>query len=364
TPTPTPTPIPTPTPTPTPSGAPAGPSNLTATAVSVTQINLVWTDNASNESGFKIQRWDAATSSWPQVGTVAANTTSWANGGLSAATSYTYRVMAYNSIGNSASSNQASATTQSVQGPAAPTAIAATNVTSSGFTANWSSASGATGYRLDVSSNSAFSVYVSGYQNLDVGNVLSRSVSGLSASTTYYYRVRAYNLNGTSGNSNTVGATTSAAADTAAPTVPTGLTATAVSSNQIDLSWSASTDSDGSGLAGYKVYQSGSLIGSTAVNNYSNTGLAANVQYCYTVAAYDNAGKVSSQPVQVCAVTLSGSSSQPWSKRFGSPTNDAGQSVAFDASGNMYATGYFQGTADFGCGAVSSNGASYSDVFL
>ena len=85
-----------------------------------------------------------------------------------------------------------------------PTAYAASGVTSSGFTANWSSASGATGYRLDVSTSSAFSSYVVGYQNLDVGNVVSRSVSGLNAGVTYYYRVRAYNAGGTSGNSGTI----------------------------------------------------------------------------------------------------------------------------------------------------------------
>jgi len=88
--------------------------------------------------------------------------------------------------------------------PVPPTANAATNVTSSGFTANWSSVSGATGYRLDVSTERSFTSYVSGYQNLDVGNVTSRSVTGLSANTTYYYRVRAYNTGGTSGNSNVI----------------------------------------------------------------------------------------------------------------------------------------------------------------
>src|SRR6185369_1147318 len=125
--------------------------------------------------------------------------------------------MAYNSMGDSPASNTASATTQS-QAPGAPSATAATNVTSSGFTANWTSVTGATGYRLDVSSNSAFSSYLTGYQSVDVGNVTSRSVSALSASTTYYYRVRSYNANGTSGNSNTASATTTAPADTSAPT--------------------------------------------------------------------------------------------------------------------------------------------------
>jgi fibronectin-binding autotransporter adhesin len=88
--------------------------------------------------------------------------------------------------------------------PPAPTALAATSVTSNSFTANWNSSSGATGYRLDVSTNSLFSSFVTGYQDLDVGNVLSRNVSGLSWGPTHYYRVRAYNANGTSGNSATI----------------------------------------------------------------------------------------------------------------------------------------------------------------
>ena len=92
--------------------------------------------------------------------------------------------------------------------PAAPTAKAATNVTKSGFTAHWSGVTGATSYRLDVSNSSTFSSYLSGYQNLDLGNVISRSVSGLSAGRSYYYRVRAHNSAGTSGNSNVISVTT------------------------------------------------------------------------------------------------------------------------------------------------------------
>lgn len=89
-------------------------------------------------------------------------------------------------------------------GLSAPTANAATNISSNGLTANWATASGATGYLLDVSTNNSFSSFVSGYQNLDVGNSLSRSLTGLIVSTLYYYRVRAYNAGGTSANSNTI----------------------------------------------------------------------------------------------------------------------------------------------------------------
>src|SRR5262245_22270076 len=88
--------------------------------------------------------------------------------------------------------------------PAAPRALQETNVTASSFTANWTSVSGATGYRLDVSTSGSFSSYVPGYQNLDVGNTTSKNVTGLSAGTKYYNRLRAYNGNGTSPNSNVV----------------------------------------------------------------------------------------------------------------------------------------------------------------
>ena len=75
-------------------------------------------------------------------------------------------------------------------------------MTASSFTANWNSVSGATDYRLEVSTSNSFTTYVPGYQNLDVGNVTSFPVTGLSAHTTYYYRVRAYNGCATSPNSN------------------------------------------------------------------------------------------------------------------------------------------------------------------
>jgi len=55
-----------------------------------------------------------------------------------------------------------------------------------------------------VSTSSTFVTYVPGYQNLDVGNTTSRNVTGLTRNTNYYYRVRAYNGNGTSPNSNVI----------------------------------------------------------------------------------------------------------------------------------------------------------------
>ena len=91
--------------------------------------------------------------------------------------------------------------------PSPPIAKPGTGATSNAFTANWNVANGALGYRLDISTSAGFSDYVSGYQDLDVGNVTNRQVTGLTPQATYHYRVRAYNTNGTSGNSETVSVT-------------------------------------------------------------------------------------------------------------------------------------------------------------
>jgi len=90
---------------------PPAPSALSSLAISATQINLSWRDNSTTESGFIVQRALSSGGPWSQVGTTGANGTSFANGGLSPATTYYYRVCAYNSRGRSSYSTVASATT-------------------------------------------------------------------------------------------------------------------------------------------------------------------------------------------------------------------------------------------------------------
>jgi len=91
---------------------PGAPSLLTATARSRAQIDLIWTDNASNEDGFKIERCAGATcTNFAQIATVGANVKMFSNTGLKPNTTYRYRVRAYNLSGNSAFSNIASAKT-------------------------------------------------------------------------------------------------------------------------------------------------------------------------------------------------------------------------------------------------------------
>jgi chitodextrinase len=89
--------------------------------------------------------------------------------------------------------------------------------------------------------------------------------------------------------------------DTSSPSVPTNLVASAVSSSQINLTWSPSTDN--TGVTGYKVYRNGIQIASPLTSSYSNTGLTASTQYTYTVSAYDAAGNTSAQSSSVSATT-------------------------------------------------------------
>ncbi|MFD0670969.1 fibronectin type III domain-containing protein [Cohnella sp. GCM10027633] len=89
--------------------------------------------------------------------------------------------------------------------------------------------------------------------------------------------------------------------DTQAPSIPSGLSSSGVTSSSVSLSWNASTDNVG--VTGYDVYRGGTLVGSTASTSYTNTGLAASTSYTFTVRAKDAAGNVSAASSPLTATT-------------------------------------------------------------
>jgi hypothetical protein len=92
--------------------APNAPTGLITLATSAASIQLNWTDNATNENGFRVER-KTGSGAFAQVVELPANTISYTDNGLLASTSYTYRVYAFNNTGNSGYSNESTAQTTS-----------------------------------------------------------------------------------------------------------------------------------------------------------------------------------------------------------------------------------------------------------
>jgi hypothetical protein len=284
------------TPTPTPT-APSAPSSLTARAISSSQISLAWLDNSSDESGFYVERSLDGTS-YSRIATVGANVKAYSNTGLTASKKYYYRVRAYNAAGNSSASNIASATTSAATTkPTAPSSLTLSVASSSQINLTWNDNSGnESGFRIERSTDGTTFTQIA--QN--AAGDRTYSATGLTASKKYYFRVRAYNSAGSSAYSNTASATTKAAADTQAPTAPTGLKLQSKTSSSASIIWTASTDNVG--VTGYHVYRNGSKISDSSNVTHVDNGLAPGT-YTYSVRALDAAGNVSAHSNKI-SVTI------------------------------------------------------------
>ena len=147
---------------------------------------------------------------------------------------------------------------------------------------------------------------VSGATSLSIDNGVGSQTSLPSGSTsvspqaTTTYTLTANNSSGSATASATVAVT--AASDTTAPTVPAQLSASPVSSSQVNLTWAGS--SDNVKVSGYHVYRNGSMTGSATTTSYSDAGLNASTPYSYTVCAYDAAGNASGQSASASATTM------------------------------------------------------------
>ncbi len=291
---------------------PSVPAGLGATAVSSSEIDLTWTASTPGSSGsvagYKIYR------NGTQVATSVS--TSYPDTGLNANTGYSYTVAAFDGAGNtSAQSSAASATTNAIL-PAISSFSAAPASINAGqsSTLSWS-----------VSGTPAPSLSI----NNGVGTVSGTSVS-VSPTQTTTYTLTATSTAGTVTSQTTVTVITP-------PSVPAGLGATAVSSSEIDLSWTASTPGSSGSVAGYKIYRNGLQVGTSVSTSYPDTGLNASTGYSYTTAAFDGAGNTSAQSSPVSATTNAAPASPTVSSFSATPTAiTAGQSttLAWSVSGN------------------------------
>ncbi|GKS14657.1 chitin-binding protein [Paenibacillus chitinolyticus] len=194
--------------------------------------------------------------------------------------------------------------------PTAPSNAAASNITATGATISWSASTdnvGVTAYKIYNGST-----LVGTTAN---GTTLSYNTAGLTANTSYTFTVRATDAAGNdSAASNAVTfKTTAAAADTTAPTAPSGLQVVgSPTSSSVSLKWGASTDNVG--VTGYRVYQGAALVKSVSGTTLDTviSGLSASTAYTYTVRAFDAAGNESADSNAVSATTSAPSAAAPW----------------------------------------------------
>src|SRR5882762_6917846 len=295
----------------TPAATPTAASGLTATAAGPVQVNLSWT--ASTEAGGTIASYlierctGAACSNFTQVNTTIAPTTSFGDTGLLGSTSYSYRVRAKDSAGNIGPySNTASATTAA---PAftVPSGLSATAAGPAQVNLSWTAGTETggplTNYLIERCTGATCSNFV------QVGTTPSSTTTlndpALLGSTTYSYRVRATDGTNFSGYSNTNSATTAAPTFTA----PSNLTATAASNTQINLAWTAGTETGGT-ISQYLIERcAGAACSNFAQANtsttltFNDTGLTPATSYSYRVRATDAASNLSAYSNVATAAT-------------------------------------------------------------
>ena len=313
---------------------PSAPSNLTTAVAGTAQINLTWTASTDNVgvTGYQLERCRGVNcTTFAQIATPA--NASYSDTGLTAGTSYSYRVRATDAATNlGVYSNIASATTIA----AAPANLIATASGGTQINLSWTASTSSIGilnYQLERCPGAGCSNFIQVATPTDASYV----DTALTPATSYSYRVRARDTNNNSSAYSNIA--TAATADTVAPSVPLNLTATAVSTSQINLVWTASTDNVG--VTGYQLERCQGSGCSTFVQiatptaaSYNNTGLAPATSYSYRVRAADAVGNLSGYSNVATAAT-------PATPPANGPAaayafNEGTGSTTADASGNGF----------------------------
>ncbi len=279
------------------------------------------------------------------------NTTALTNG------SYALTTKAYDAAGNVGTSSTVTVTVNNpdTTPPSVPTGLTATAASSTKVNLSWAAS---TDSGLNASGMDHYVVERGGVAIANVAApATTYSDTTVAASTTYSYNVVAVDKAGNaSAQSNTATVTTPSAGDTTPPSAPSNLTGTAISYTQVNLTWGASTDTGGSGLAGYRVFRNSTQIAqlSASTLTYGDATAAAGTTYSYYVVAYDGA-----TPPNVSANSNTASVTTPHSL-WNAATNP-GNTNAYDGkslelgmrfqssvAGTVTGVSFYKGTKDTG----------------
>ncbi|MDN5217502.1 fibronectin type III domain-containing protein [Fulvivirgaceae bacterium BMA12] len=263
---------------------PAAPTGLAASVISKSQINLSWTENATNEGNYLIEVSSDGGVNYQTLVSLPSATNSFEHAGLPPGQTVHYRVLATNSTGNSSYSNVVNATTYLEE----PTTLAGQPHLSYQVDLSWADvAQNEAGYELErkLTSGGTYALV-----HTTAADVTTYSDNGLNPETSYDYRIRAVNGTNYSVYSNEITVTTGI-------NPPTSLSLTPVSAAQIDISWVDNTAIE-TGYVLERSLSSNSGFAEVAtlganVTSYQDNSLLAETTYFYRVKAINANGSSS-----------------------------------------------------------------------
>lgn len=342
--------------------APNPPQNLVASIYSSTQINLSWSAPSANGgppvTGYKINYTLDSGAPTKLVANSGNTLTTYSHTGLQVGHTYTYTVYAINSVGTGNASNTATAVpTRIITVPGSPT-LTATPLSSTSISISWTppasdGGSAITGYKIEYANGtSTYKILVT-----NTGNTQTSYIhSGLSTGASYTYRVTAINSIGAGNPSNAV---TAQPQDTKTPII---VSAIAVSSTSVRISWTQPSQTYGQMISGYTVDQviNGNFLPiddtSSGVTSYTIPNLTTNKTYTFSVTALLSGGS-QTNPSPTVSVMPTRTSSAPDSGQTPSqpPTPQQNQALPDPPSG-INATLISANTVKISWIAPSNNG--------